>query len=237
MVRVSTKHLLMLFCCLSLASTAGCSGGLGDRIRYPDWMPFAKKQSDGLPGILSPYERIEGLRKLAGDARGKSAEENGRISLQLCQSIRAEDDPAIRAEIVKSLAVYPGTEADRVLEAALDDPEANVRIAACAVWGRRGDAKAVDLLGRVLAGDANTDVRLAAARALGETGSQAAVPALGSVLADRNPAVQYRAVLSLREITGLDLDKNVNLWQQYVQGQLPAAPRPVSIAERLRRLF
>ncbi|HUT13956.1 MAG TPA: HEAT repeat domain-containing protein [Thermoguttaceae bacterium] len=242
MVCVSGKRVLRLFCCLLALTMAGCSANLmgwssRNGLEIPDWMSFRKKPKDELTGILSPSERIEKLRKMAGDARRNSPDQKGRISLELCESIRTEEDPMIRAEIIRTLAVYPGAEADRVLEAALDDPEASVRIAACGMWGRRGDAQAVDLLGRVLAGDADTDVRLAAARALGETKNPSAVPALGNVLADRNPAVQYRAVLSLREITGVDLDNNVNHWQQYVKGQLPAAPQPISIAERLRRLF
>jgi len=246
MVCVSGKQVFGLFCCLLVLMVAGCSAklpGWSSRhgLGFPDWVPFRKKPKDELTGIPSPYERIEELRKLAGDARRASPDQRSRISLELCESIRTEEGPVIRAEIVRTLAVYPGAEADRVLEAALDDPEASVRITACGVWGRRGDAKAVGLLGRVLAGDADADVRLAAARALGQTKNPAAVPALGSVLADKNPAIQYRAVLSLRKITGVDLDNNVNQWQQYVEqygkGELPAPPRPVSLTERLRRLF
>jgi hypothetical protein len=57
---------------------------------------------------------------------------------------------------------------------------------------------------------------------------------LGEALADTDPAMQYRAVLSLKQITGKDLGDDVHRWQQYVKGELPEEP---SWAERIRRLF
>jgi HEAT repeat protein len=79
------------------------------------------------------------------------------------------------------------------------------------------------------------DVRLAAARALGETRSPAAVPALGEALSDTNPAMQYRAVQSLKMTTGQDLGDKVDRWQRYVKGE-PTGPPP-SLAERLGNMF
>ena len=81
----------------------------------------------------------------------------------------------------------------------------------------------------------DADVRLAAAKALGETKNREAVAALGEALDDSDPAMQYRAVLSLKQVTGKDLGNDVNRWQQYVKGE-PPEPTP-SLAERIRRLF
>ena len=80
-----------------------------------------------------------------------------------------------------------------------------------------------------------SDVRLAAAKALGETRNPAAVPALGEALADADPAMQYRAVLSLKQATGKDLGNSVDRWQQYVKGEQPA-PAP-TLGERIRNWF
>ena len=88
----------------------------------------------------------------------------------------------------------------------------------------------------MLRADVNPDVRLAAAKALGETKSPEAVPALGEALTDTDPAMQYRAVLSLQKVTGKDLGNDVGRWQQYVKGQQPTATSP-SLAERFLRLF
>jgi len=69
----------------------------------------------------------------------------------------------------------------------------------------------------VLNGDIEHDVRMAAARALGQSHEQVAVMALGNALDDKDPAMQYRAVISLRQITGQDLGNDVNKWREYVK--------------------
>jgi HEAT repeat protein len=92
-------------------------------------------------------------------------------------------------------------------------------------------------LAEVLRRDPDIDVRLAAARSLGEIGDPAAVTALGAALDDTDPAMQVRAVASLREVTGKDFGADVNRWRQYVQGESPSPPEPVSFAERVRRLL
>jgi HEAT repeat protein len=91
-------------------------------------------------------------------------------------------------------------------------------------------------LAEALRNDVDGDVRLAAAGALGETKNPAAVAPLGEALADPDPAMQYRAVLSLKQTAGKDLGNSVERWQQYVKGELPAEPTP-SLADRFRRLF
>jgi HEAT repeat protein len=92
-------------------------------------------------------------------------------------------------------------------------------------------------LSELLKSDVDTDVRLAAARALGQTHDQAAVAALGAALEDRDPAMQYRAVQSLQELTGKNLGNNVERWQQYVRGEAPKTQEPTSLAERFRKMF
>jgi len=120
----------------------------------------------------------------------------------LVASIRTEKDPLIRVEILRALGRYPSPAADVILKAALSDADIHVRVAACEAWGKRGDAAAVQLLSDALRGDVDADVRLAAAKALGESKNAAAVPPLGEALADSDPAMQYRAVLSLKQVTG-----------------------------------
>jgi HEAT repeat protein len=90
------------------------------------------------------------------------------------------------------------------------------------------------LLAGALSGDVDADVRLAAAKALGETKGPEAAKALGEALNDADPAMQYRAVLSLKKVTGKDLGNDVNRWQQYVKGE--PAPPP-TLAERFWQLF
>jgi HEAT repeat protein len=89
----------------------------------------------------------------------------------------------------------------------------------------------VALLSETLRGDVDGDVRLAAAQALGETKNPAAVAALGEALADTNPAMQYRAVLSLQQATGKNFGDSVERWQQYVKVERREQPAP-SLAQR-----
>ncbi|MCE5303895.1 MAG: HEAT repeat domain-containing protein [Planctomycetaceae bacterium] len=211
--------------------TAGCA----DLDIFPAWMPFQGPVSDTMPGVVPPGERIVKIQKLSAEAGSASPEQKRQVSQQLAQSIRDEKDPLIRMEILRALGHYPGPESDAVLKAAIADPDGQVRMAACDAFGKRHDAESVKLLSETLRSDVDADVRLTAALALGETKNPAAVPALGDALNDADPAMQYRAVLALKQVTGKDLGNDVRRWQQYVKGE-PIDPPP-SMAEQWRHLF
>jgi len=228
-------RLLTLVFCLGMAAAVGCAGS-GGSLPAPS-LPFGGKTTDVVPGIPSPVERITLLRSLRERPATANPNELERVSQELADLYRREEDPAIRAEIVRTLSVYPTESAASVLRAALDDSSADVRIAACKVWGMRKDEEAVNLLSERLGSDGNVDVRLAAAEALGETGQRSATAALGEALEDRDPAMQYRAVASLRRVSDQDFGNDVNRWRQYVKGDLPASEKPVSVAEQFRRMF
>ena len=225
------RKILFILCGLAAVTMAGCA----DVDFLPSWVPFQGPASDELPGVVPPAKRISELQKLSETAAGKTADEKLKISGELAASIRAEKDPLIRVEIIRALGHYPGTAADAILKAAMSDTEMNVRVAACEAWGHHGNPEAVALLSEALRSDVQSDVRLAAAKALGETRNPAAVPALGEALADADPAMQYRAVLSLKQATGKDLGNSVDRWQQYVKGEQPK-PAP-TLAERIRSWF
>ena len=220
------------FCFLGLV-LAGCSG----LDEVPSWLPMLQEKDDDLPGVPSPHEKIERLRNLAQKATWAKAQQKQQTSAELARSLAEEEDPAIRAEIVRTLGEYPGVEADSALRAALNDPDPDVRVAACRAWGKRGDADAARVLGGILAGDVDKDVRLAAARALGLSKNSAAIAALGGALEDKDPAMQYRAVLSLRSFTGKDFGNDVNRWREYVKNGSPQPAESISIAERIRAIF
>jgi len=220
-----------MLCGLLSLAVAGCAD-----LEFPSWVPFQGPASDTLPGVVPPSERIEKLKKLSDAAALASPDQKRQVSEQLAASIKTEKDPLIRLAIIRTLGRYPGPAADVILKAALSDAEAHVREAACEAWGKRNDDQAVALLSEALRSDVEADVRLAAAKALGETKNPAAVAALGEALSDTDPAMQYRAVLSLQEATGKDFGESVERWQQYVKGELKDDPTP-SLAERFRRMF
>ena len=221
----------MLLCGLVAATAAGCA----DLDILPTWFPFQGPGSDTLPGVVTPAQRIAELKKLSEASVSATAEEKVRLSQQLADSIRTEKDPLIRVEIIRALGRYPSPAADVILKQALADADTHVRIAACEAWGKRGDAAATKVLSDTLRSDVEADVRLAAAKALGECKNKEAVTALGEALNDADPAMQYRAMLSLQQITGKDLGNDLSRWQQYVKGE-PPAPNP-SLTERVHSWF
>jgi len=168
------------------------------------------------------------------------------ISVQICPRVLKtvadaglgrEMNDHIRAEIIHVLGNLSGPTADALLRAATEDPSREVRMAACRAWGGRGGDIGAAVLSQVLTGDEDPDVRLAAIDALGQCRDPAAVAALGPALENRDPAMQYRAVLALKDLTGKDLGNDVDRWRQYVQGEVPAETQPASVADRLRRMF
>ncbi len=230
-MKTAARLLGVLVCCLSLMTVAGCASSDTSALKMP-W-----QQADDSPEFVSPAGRIESLQKLAGKARWSSAERKRQIVAELTAAIQNEEDPLIRTEIVYALSNYPTPETDAVLRAALQDPNEDVRVAACEAWGKRGTPEAAAMLGEALGGDLSKDVRLAAARALGETNDRTAVAALGVALNDRDPAMQYRAVLSLKKVTGEDFGNDVNRWRQYVQSSSTPAVESPSLADRAMGVF
>jgi len=198
-----------------------------------------KKDGQGtLSGVVSPTQRIHDLRDLASSAAAKNPTEKQLIGQQLAGDIKHEQDPLIRAQIVRTLGEYPGPAADAVLRAATSDPDDDVRVAACESWGKRGGPEAATALAAVLNGDIEHDVRLAAARSLAQSHEPLAVTALAGALDDKDPAMQYRAVVSLRQVTGQDLGNDVNKWREYAKNNhLHPLQSDVSLAERFWRLF
>jgi HEAT repeat protein len=195
------------------------------------------KKKTGTPDVMSSADQIEGLQRIAKAAAQKTPAEQEQMARLLAASIQKENDSLVRAEIVRTLGYYNTDTALAVARAALKDPVNDVRIEACAVLGKKKGPQAVSSLSESLGADVNFDVRLAAARALGETKDRAAQPALGIALEDPDPAMQYCAVESLKQVTGKDLGNDVARWRQYVKGEAPAPQETPSLAERLRRWF
>jgi len=228
-----TKRILACSLCALMVVTAGCA----ETGFVPSWMPFQGESPSSVPGIATPKERIEQVRAMGKEAAGATTDRKLAIVTQLSTSIRSEEDPMIREECVRALGNCFDAGAKAVLQAALGDPDAGVRVAACEAWGQRSDAEAASILGGALSGDIELDVRLAAARALGRSKDPAAITALGEALEDKDPAMQHRAMLSLAQVTGKEFGGDAKRWQQYVRGEPPEAQPPVSVAERFGGMF
>jgi hypothetical protein len=228
-----------VFCVLIFGLlTAGLSGC--DQ-KLPSWSPFGSPAVNN-HGIRTPIERVTILQELAAkapqvtDPRQREAICQDLV-MQLQNGGKGEPDSIIRTEIIKTLAVYGGPTADAVLRKAVQDPDADLRVIVCGLWGKRSDVAAAQVLADVLGSDGDIDVRMAAARALGHfrgpAVNQIVVQSLGTNLGDKDPAMRYCAMTALQESTGQNIGtapEDVDRWKQYVKtGQ----PPPTSWAERV----
>ena len=198
--------------------------------------PFREKTPEEALNIKTPDDRVKELRELAKAAAKHPPEEQERISRELAAEIKEEREPLMRRQLLKAIEPYPTQLALAVLVAGTNDSEVEVRRVACECLGRRGGVDAVRELSRVANGDTDFDVRVAAVRALGETKDQAAMPALAEALADNNPALQDRAVDSLRTISGREYGDNMEAWRELAKTGKSASPE-IGIAERVKRMF
>ena len=114
-----------------------------------------------------------------------------------------------------------------MLEAGLRDDSPQVRIACCESLGQRAETRSVATLAGVVRDDEDKDVRLAAVEALGNIKDPSAVAAIAVALDDRDPAMQFVGVQSMKSVTGKDYGGDVETWRQVAAGATVArAARP-----------
>ena len=214
---------------LACACLVGCAS----------WSPFTDPKQVARDRELYGPTADQRISELA--AEGKAARAAGpagqaEFTPRLVAELREEHDPRVRSRILSVAADFDTPAAVAICKGALQDPDTAVRMEACAVWARRGGPEAVSLLAARSQADVELDVRLQALRMLGELGDEKAVPVLAKALEDPDPAVQYRAVASLKEVSGRDLGNDVNAWREWAAD--PEGSRAEwSIAEQFRRLF
>ena len=211
----------------------GLSGCAGNQFQLAD---LAFWRADSGPPVRTRADQLKDLRELAKDLPAAGAARQEQVTLELAQTIRTENDPILRAQILRTIAVCSTSGAGQVVLAGVQDADPNVRIAACEALGRRGGADAVRVLTGALRSDSDIDVRMAAAKGLGDTRDPGSVQSLLAALEDPNPALQLRGVRSLEKVTGKDFGDDVEAWRTFCQGGTPQ-PRSQSIASRLRQLL
>lgn len=216
-----------------LAALAAVSGGCAS------WSPFAgSSRATEERERYGPTadQRMKQWREEARAASAGSAADRAAFSKRLATAMLEEHDPRVRSGILEVAADCDDPAAEAICRGGLQDPDERVRLAACSVWGRKGGAVAVELLAARYRTDPELDVRLRALRALGDCQSEAAVPILAKALEDPDPAVQYRAVASLKRVSGRDLGNDVNRWREWAADP-EGTSAEWSVAETLRRLF
>src|SRR5487761_1750372 len=191
---------------LVIACLAGCASGdkSNGRKWYDPFSFFCNEKEGPKVKITTSQQRVKILRALAKQASTLPPEEQERATDELCQALSKENDILVRAEMLRCIAVFPSPRAE-----------------------------AMRVLCETLASDTDIDVRLAAARALGRLKDPQSVAALALALDDTNPAIQYRAMQSLKAVTGKNY-QTIKDWREYAQGD---KSEPPSLVARLRQLF
>jgi len=225
------KYLSFLGLCLAACCVFGCAGSPIHTMLYSS--QWAADEKDG-PTF---HTRLGELSSLRDGAARLNETEQARVAQQLNQALAEDPSPLYRIEVVRVLGTLSTPFAAEGLRRAIQDDDASVRIAACEAWTNRGGQEALQMLGHVVGSDTDLDVRMAATRALANFEDPAAVRALGLALDDPDPALQHRAVQSLREVTGEDFGNNVPDWRNFVRGEPVRRRDPPTIAETLRNLF
>lgn len=216
-------------------TASGCTTEPTRRVR--SWFPKTRQEwaEDERFGPTF-HEQLADLKKLRDDARQMTPEDQERWAGQLGQMLEDGTNRVLRVAIVRTLGEFPTPTSAVVLRKEIEDGEVDVRIAACEAWGRIGGEQARDLLAGVIGSDTDLDVRMAATRELAAFKDQKTVQALGLALNDTDPALQHRAMQSLKRVTGRDFGNNAPAWREFVQGGSPGLEQP-TIATRLRGLF
>jgi HEAT repeat protein len=184
----------------------------------------------------TPSMRVEALEEFGARSTGTDSPEQREITDQLAKQMQVEPDPLVREAVVRAIAEFRTPMAQQVLEAGLSDEDEAVRVACCKALGRRAEAASVKSLANSLRADEDIDVRLAAADALGKIKSPEALQAIRVALDDRDPAMQYAGVQSMKSMTGQDYGPDVQAWRQVAAGETPQPTETPTLAERLRRV-
>lgn len=211
-------------------AASGCAQTAGVK------MPWQKTDTAATEKYgLTADQRSETLKTRAQEARQAGPAAVAGFMDELARGILSEHDPRVRCDMLAIASEFDTPAALAICRGALEDPEERVRLAACDAWGRRGGAEAVKLLAQRYETDSEIDVRLRAIRQLGEAHDKTAVPVLARALEDADPAVQYRAVAALKQVTGRDLGDDVNKWRAWAAD--PGSEPEWSIAEAFRKVF
>lgn len=138
------------------------------------------------------HTQLAELRAIRENPTGLSPDEQRQLIPTLADIVQNSTNTVLRAEATLTLAEFPASETIPTLQLAINDEDADVRIAACRAWGRRGGPEALDILTQTVSSDSDLDVRLAATTQLAKFRDQQSIEALAIALNDKDPALQHR---------------------------------------------
>lgn len=183
------------------------------------------------------HTKIRELAEIKAAAPRLSAAEQEQYSEQLLRILRDERQTLVISQATLALAEFSTAASIEGLRLATEHRDSDVRIAACRAWQRKKSPEALHMLAETLGSDTELDVRIAAAHALQEFRDPAAISALGMALENTDPALQHRAMQSLKLISGRDLGTNVAAWKQVIDSRQLSPAEGESWASKVRNWF
>jgi len=186
------------------------------------------------PTTHTKIAELDALRTAAAELPPAQQQENAAILLRI---LHEEPSTVLLSHAILALAEFPTESSLEGLRWASDHSDPEIRITACRAWRRKQSPEALEQLCKILGSDTDLDVRLAAADQLQYFRDSMAIDALGIALDDTNPAVQHRALASLKVITGKDLGNNVAAWRQLQRDGKLVPDQTPSLTERIRSWF
>ena len=194
---------------------AGCGGQGGqswkDRLFPPPVGTLLLKVESDKAG-----ERREALQAIAADS---GARKLASVVKVFCLVAKTDKEPLVRSAAVRGLADMEGGDVSPTLGAvATRDDSPYVRMDACRALACQKDAAAAAPLAEVLCGDRMADVRVAAAEALRNFKDKGALKTLVAALDDSSLAVSRKAWESLRYMTGQNMPRKADAWNDFLAG-------------------
>ena len=206
------KHLLLLLATSCILTTGCAEGPLWQTGYFVPWAKNQWKEENQLAATLQ--SRQQELDQMVQQANSDSQMEQAANRLG---EISSRDSVLlIRLHAVSLLGQINHPTALAHLKTASTDPDSRIRIAAIGALSQLPSEIAIPQLQEVIGSDTDVDVRLSATKALGNFSNPAAASALSIALSDNNPAIQYRAMESLKTITGQKLGTDVVAWHNYL---------------------
>ena len=164
----------------------------------------AKAGSAVRPLLMALLHNSPRLRSASAEALGRIGDV--RALTPLLKALASDAVIEVRQQAAKGLGALKDKRAVPELVAALDAPEASLRVFAVDALGDIGDASVVARLCRMLTSNENPGVRESSAVALGKLGDPDALPALRGVLTDRDEKLQELAFGAIIDICRSDVE-------------------------------
>jgi len=198
------------------------------------YIPFNHARTDVIPGVLTPAERIEMVRLKGENGRLADSQTQKMLIEHLTKEYADSPDPVLRQEVVKAVERMDAADGFNLLKyAAMKDENPFVRRAACRAIANIKTDESAAVLRHVIRRDTDKDVQLQAAKSIAAFQDKETIDTLGTLLDNRQPALRYQAMQSLKSCTHENYGDDVRRWKQYLAGQTPDPPEQLTIAERL----